>query len=228
MADPLAAFPVRRQVMVIKTLLIGECCDRSDTTAPTKWLYYRSPSEVRSAIGELQQKSCLWFRGIGWDVPATAPSKPLRQSIFQRLVAAFGSSCASCGVPGGHVIDHDHLTGAVRGLLCRVCNANVDRCVHVSSEECRYARYLNDPPAATLGLKYYAGHRWRPSDDARSRILGFNLLDQRSWPSPHPTQWEWDVPPPERLSPIAEKRLREGTSRNETIMVRQRDKRSVT
>ena len=47
---------------------------------------------------------------------------------FNRMVLAQGSKCACCGTdkPGGKhnqwCVDHDHVTGAVRELLCKDCN----------------------------------------------------------------------------------------------------------
>jgi len=49
---------------------------------------------------------------------------------YDRLVAAQHGVCAICGQPpSGRTIkdrrlavDHDHLTGMVRGILCRPCN----------------------------------------------------------------------------------------------------------
>ena len=39
------------------------------------------------------------------------------------LVAAHGGSCGICAKPMGRpCIDHDHVTGKVRGLLCHRCN----------------------------------------------------------------------------------------------------------
>jgi hypothetical protein len=44
---------------------------------------------------------------------------------YDRLLAAQGGGCAICKAPPKtrrlHV-DHDHKTGAVRGLLCHRCN----------------------------------------------------------------------------------------------------------
>ena len=47
---------------------------------------------------------------------------------FNRMVLAQGSTCACCGTdkPGGKhnqwCVDHDHVTGTVRELLCKDCN----------------------------------------------------------------------------------------------------------
>jgi hypothetical protein len=38
---------------------------------------------------------------------------------------ALGDSCAICGTTENLVIDHDHATGAVRGILCGFCNSGL-------------------------------------------------------------------------------------------------------
>ena len=50
---------------------------------------------------------------------------------FDALVSSQDGKCAICeeelvfGVTGGGAVDHDHETGKVRGLLCRLCNVGV-------------------------------------------------------------------------------------------------------
>ncbi|MGZ4126863.1 MAG: endonuclease VII domain-containing protein [Actinomycetota bacterium] len=44
---------------------------------------------------------------------------------FDRLLASQSGLCAVCGLPNPTQVDHDHRTGAVRGILCLSCNAAV-------------------------------------------------------------------------------------------------------
>lgn len=41
---------------------------------------------------------------------------------FDEMSASQNGACAVCGSTERLVIDHDHETGAVRGLLCNSCN----------------------------------------------------------------------------------------------------------
>ena len=66
--------------------------------------------------------------------PDAARDRHLRRTYgitladFNRMVLRQGSKCACCGTskPGGKhnqwCVDHDHITGAVRELLCKDCN----------------------------------------------------------------------------------------------------------
>ena len=54
----------------------------------------------------------------------------LTQADADRILAAQGGCCAICHVmkPGGRGswhVDHDHVTGRVRGLLCHKCNTGI-------------------------------------------------------------------------------------------------------
>ena len=75
---------------------------------------------------------------------------------YERLLAFQGGVCAICQRPSKVrrlAVDHDHTTGAVRGLLCRHCNyellgwAKDDMAVFA-----RAIQYLTHPPARQIGL----------------------------------------------------------------------------
>lgn len=54
----------------------------------------------------------------------------LTPADYEHILAAQGGGCACCGVKANRsgrrlFVDHDHETGAVRGLLCNACNAGI-------------------------------------------------------------------------------------------------------
>jgi hypothetical protein len=95
-------------------------------------------------------------RRYRWPAPLVGSSQV---RVRRRLVETFGAGCATCANPWATFIDHDHFTGAVRGYLCRDCNPRVDQCIHLNENDCAYARYLVNPPAAPLELTYAAHAR---------------------------------------------------------------------
>lgn len=76
----------------------------------------------------------------------------LRVVDFHLLVQANGG-CGVCGSQEGVVVDHDHKTGKVRGVLCRHCNFALG---HVGDSPARLralASYLERPTAKVIGLE---------------------------------------------------------------------------
>lgn len=56
----------------------------------------------------------------------------LRISDYDRIHAAQGGGCAICGAKDSKVghglhVDHDHVSGKVRGLLCQPCNTSLGK-----------------------------------------------------------------------------------------------------
>jgi len=77
----------------------------------------------------------------------------LTQARYSEMALAQGGLCAACGSPPTDrdrgaklVVDHDHETGAVRGLLCNLCN--------------RALGLLRDDPRVLDGLTAYLA-RWK-------------------------------------------------------------------
>ncbi|MEU6104149.1 endonuclease domain-containing protein [Streptomyces flaveolus] len=60
------------------------------------------------------------------------PPTPVRTASVRRmraaLVDALGPDCHLCGLYPGAMVDHDHETGLVRGLLCGLCNRVLEEC----------------------------------------------------------------------------------------------------
>lgn len=72
--------------------------------------------------------------------------------VRERLIDEFGPGCACCQTAAAFTVDHDPITGFVRGYLCRDCNTRAEACLHASG--CLFADYLNQPPARALHLVY--------------------------------------------------------------------------
>lgn len=110
-----------------------------------------------------------------WRCPLTAqwwpivPDTSALGRIRARLLDTFGPHCMICETTYARAIDHDGITGCVRGYLCRRCNALAERCIHLAG--CPYAEYLNDPPAAGWELTH-PGHKamLRKHRDRRKRF----------------------------------------------------------
>lgn len=111
---------------------------------------------------------CQSFRRIGFDVASSASRcRPcasqaahahrtkktfgLTAEEYEDLLARQGGVCAICRqrpVSKRLAVDHDHQTGAVRGLLCSRCNHDLLGALHDSLEVAlRVVAYLGHPPA---------------------------------------------------------------------------------
>lgn len=78
----------------------------------------------------------------------------LGEGDYGRLYEMQGGTCAICHRANGRTkrlaVDHDHATGAVRGLLCSVCNRLLGHARDSAEFFERAAEYLRNPPAAGL------------------------------------------------------------------------------
>jgi hypothetical protein len=77
------------------------------------------------------------------------------------------------------VIDHDHVSGLIRGILCAGCNHAEGRS---STKAPRYVGYRNRPPAAILGMQvpYFSTFQSSTSRDLVERFRRINEQVTRS------------------------------------------------
>jgi hypothetical protein len=77
---------------------------------------------------------------------------PVLGPIIRTLISELGPACHACRSTPGVFVDHNPDNLQVRGLVCRHCNIWLEMCPHSSG--CAWGDYLNNPPAAHLGLTY--------------------------------------------------------------------------
>jgi Recombination endonuclease VII len=103
----------------------------------------------------------------------------LSQEQWDRLIALQGNRCAVCKTtqPGGRGerwhIDHDHVTGQVRGLLCHLCNVGI-------------GNLRDDPQIMMAAARYVAAHRSKAAVTTGPKDLEMGdvtaVLSHTSWP----------------------------------------------
>lgn len=62
------------------------------------------------------------------------------------MVEAQGGLCPICKKWEAVHVDHDHVTGKVRGILCEPCNGGLGQFRDSVSTIRRAIEYLHDPP----------------------------------------------------------------------------------
>lgn len=73
-----------------------------------------------------------------------------REAYRQALEELQGNVCAICQETLPLLLDHDHQTDRVRGLLCSLCNSGIGFLRDQLDLLRRAAQYLSDPPANRL------------------------------------------------------------------------------
>ena len=96
-------------------------CKRCGTVKPIGD-FWRRPDRAGKRVAWCRSCSMAWHRAH-----KLASKYGLSVGDYEALVATQGGRCAICGSsdPGRNEVlhvDHDHDTGAVRGLLCFSCN----------------------------------------------------------------------------------------------------------
>ena len=85
----------------------------------------------------------------------------LQKDEYQKLLDAQDGKCAICGESRRYNldVDHDHKTGLIRGLVCRLHNRKLLPSAKDNPAVLRAAAdYLESPPALRiLGERFYTG-----------------------------------------------------------------------
>lgn len=71
----------------------------------------------------------------------------LSQLEYEAIIQSGQGSCALCERQCDLIVDHDHATGKVRGLLCTPCNLCLNEAVNLAWAK-RLVLYLGKPDGA--------------------------------------------------------------------------------
>ena len=138
---PLLSFSASLSKREGKARRRSECkpCNSKRNAAAVRAAYKKDPEKFKAASSVWRKKNRLKIRNrmLWYD-------HGISDSERDRMLASQGGACAICetvlpvgGRTGLHV-DHDHVTGKVRGILCMNCNMGIGK-FHDSSERLRKA-----------------------------------------------------------------------------------------
>jgi len=71
----------------------------------------------------------------------------MSESLYQKMLAEQGGKCYLCQATPKNkrlAVDHNHLTGQARRLLCNLCNHAIERMEKVLHWESRAREYLGE------------------------------------------------------------------------------------
>jgi hypothetical protein len=119
-----------------------ECKKQRQKNRWQKW-YAREDSKVKSRTWQRE------FRGRtnyarAWEVKN---KYGLEWDEYLVLMEKFGHQCPVCGSKEQLCVDHDHVTGRVRGVLCRTCNRSLGQLGDTVERVEKLYHYLRDNSA---------------------------------------------------------------------------------
>jgi len=113
--------------------------------------YFGTVSPLRGAP---TARVCLQCKSDGRHGRMILKEHGITEEYYQELLAFQDGRCAICGNRPRTkrlAVDHNHVTGTARGLLCKNCNYRILGGVRDSVDTLQIAiRYLLDPPARRM------------------------------------------------------------------------------
>jgi Recombination endonuclease VII len=97
--------------------------------------------------------------GLGFGTPGGRRDRSLRKKYgvseaqVLELIVAQGNTCWACRVGEPLNIDHDHMTGEVRGVVCSGCNSSLGAFGDTLASVERVLGYLTNPPGTALTIR---------------------------------------------------------------------------
>ena len=121
--------------------------------------------------------------------------------VIANLQTLQESQCAICGDEATLVIDHDHRSGFVRGLLCRSCNTiegfslclmNVEDDIFPCGR-CELCLYRASPPTAWIGITVvYKSEVLGPWQPSRQSSKDYETLEKATIQIMQTRYWRHD------------------------------------
>lgn len=135
----------------------AEAITRPGTTgyATVRWTVTLTDHQERPELVDHDHRCQINAHEGDWDPRPAGPSGSWRIRLRTAYTAAGGRMCHACRTSLAQHLDYDRHTLLVRGVLCKDCSTHITECPHPAG--CYRADYLNDPPAAHLRRRYYAG-----------------------------------------------------------------------
>jgi Recombination endonuclease VII len=102
--------------------------------------YHAEQMATNPEYVQMKRTSAVWSR--------RKKKYGLTREAYERMAAAQDGRCAICGEKPDHDlrVDHDHGTGAVRALLCNLCNTGI-------------GSLREDPRIMLEAIEYLARHK---------------------------------------------------------------------
>lgn len=86
--------------------------------------YQKNKSSIKKRNAEYRRKNAARYKELD-KANKLKSLYNLDQTAYNELMKAANYRCQICGVPTDLCVDHNHITGKIRGVLCRRCNAGL-------------------------------------------------------------------------------------------------------